>query len=49
MSCYRCGSHNDRSELRPSKKIKGLSAKSSAELKQCKLCNCRVFINLRGK
>ena len=43
MICYKCFTFNEEHELRPSGKIKSLSAESSRKLKTCKNCKCRVF------
>ncbi len=49
MICKRCLTHNEKHELRGSKKLKGLSVESSRQLKCCKACDCRVFYRKEGK
>lgn len=43
LICFRCLAVNRRDELRPSKKIKGLTAEQSRKMKCCKRCWCRTF------
>lgn len=46
LICYKCFSVNTTDTLRPSKKIKQLSAESSRHMKSCKDCAGRVFMTM---